>query len=51
MERISMLEIEIGELYYAILYAGNLKSKNLLINMQNRKKLELEELQQLNDKL
>ena len=44
MERISMLEVEIGELYYAILYAGNIKSQKLLINMQNRKKLELQEL-------
>ena len=51
MKRICMLEIEIGELYYAILHAGNIKSQDLLINMQDRKKLELEELQQLNDKL
>ena len=44
MEKIHELEKNIGELYYAILYAGNIESQDLLKKMQDRMILELEEL-------
>ena len=44
MEKIYELERNIGELYYAILHAGNIKSQDLLKRMQERMELELQEL-------